>query len=113
MLHAVVQIVRDKCFAKCITVPGRSLSGGEQQCLQRCVDRYGDVRPSRLCRWQCQAALQLKHVAHERVCMLRWGRQRLLRVSLTGWRVQNIVFSAERHSVESQVTSSHQQRVCR
>lgn len=40
-----LQTVRDKCFDKCITNPGRSLSGSEQSCLQRCVDRYGEVRP--------------------------------------------------------------------
>ena len=39
-----VQVVRDKCFTKCVTAPGRSLSANEQLCLQRCVDRYGEVR---------------------------------------------------------------------
>ncbi|GAQ87592.1 TIM8 mitochondrial import inner membrane translocon protein [Klebsormidium nitens] len=32
--------VRDKCFAKCITKPGSSLSGSEASCVSRCVDRY-------------------------------------------------------------------------
>jgi hypothetical protein len=41
----LMQTVRDKCFTKCVTVPGRSLSAGEQTCLQRCVDRYGEVCP--------------------------------------------------------------------
>ena len=38
------QTVRDKCFEKCITKPGNSLSSSEQQCLARCCDRYTDVR---------------------------------------------------------------------
>eukprot|EP00892_Ulva_mutabilis_P008917 jgi/Ulvmu1/6398/UM003_0026.1 len=38
-----IQTVRDKCFDKCITNPGRSLSANDQTCLQRCVDRYGEV----------------------------------------------------------------------
>ena len=32
--------VRDKCFAKCVTKPGGSMSSGEAQCLSKCVDRY-------------------------------------------------------------------------
>ncbi|RZC91514.1 hypothetical protein C5167_027577 [Papaver somniferum] len=32
--------VRGKCFSKCITKPGTSLSGGESSCVSRCVDRY-------------------------------------------------------------------------
>ncbi|KAB5521839.1 hypothetical protein DKX38_026158 [Salix brachista] len=32
--------VRDKCFAKCITKPGSSLSGSESSCISRCVERY-------------------------------------------------------------------------
>uniref|UniRef100_M1AVU7 Mitochondrial import inner membrane translocase subunit n=2 Tax=Solanum TaxID=4107 RepID=M1AVU7_SOLTU len=34
------QTVRDKCFDKCITKPGSSLSGSEGSCISRCVDRY-------------------------------------------------------------------------
>ena len=52
---AALQTVRDKCFAKCITAPGRSLSSGEQTCLQRCVDRYGEVRLPRLRHRACSA----------------------------------------------------------
>ncbi|CAL5327959.1 unnamed protein product [Camellia sinensis] len=32
--------VRGKCFEKCITKPGSSLSGSESSCTSRCVDRY-------------------------------------------------------------------------
>ncbi|OMP02766.1 Tim10/DDP family zinc finger [Corchorus olitorius] len=32
--------VREKCFTKCITKPGSSLSGSESSCISRCVDRY-------------------------------------------------------------------------
>ncbi|KAF5956940.1 hypothetical protein HYC85_004165 [Camellia sinensis] len=34
------QTVRGKCFEKCITKPGSSLSGSESSCTSRCVDRY-------------------------------------------------------------------------
>ncbi|KAF5359642.1 hypothetical protein D9756_003180 [Leucocoprinus leucothites] len=33
----------EKCFAKCITKPGTSLSNAEQTCLSRCIDRYMDA----------------------------------------------------------------------
>nr|GME01840.1 mitochondrial import inner membrane translocase subunit Tim13-like [Ipomoea batatas] len=36
----MLQTVREKCFDKCITKPGSSLSGGESSCISRCVDRY-------------------------------------------------------------------------
>uniref|UniRef100_A0A0D9W8K1 Mitochondrial import inner membrane translocase subunit n=1 Tax=Leersia perrieri TaxID=77586 RepID=A0A0D9W8K1_9ORYZ len=32
--------VGNKCFAKCVTKPGTSLSGSESSCISRCVDRY-------------------------------------------------------------------------
>ncbi|KAF7150115.1 hypothetical protein RHSIM_Rhsim02G0254600 [Rhododendron simsii] len=34
------ETVRGKCFEKCITKPGSSLSGSESSCISRCVDRY-------------------------------------------------------------------------
>lgn len=34
------QTVTGKCFEKCITKPGSSLSGSESSCVSRCVDRY-------------------------------------------------------------------------
>ncbi|GBF90490.1 mitochondrial import inner membrane translocase subunit [Raphidocelis subcapitata] len=37
------QTVRDKCFKVCVTSPGGSLSGGEQKCLSRCMDRYQEA----------------------------------------------------------------------
>ena len=30
----------EKCYAKCITKPGSSLSSSEEICLARCMDRY-------------------------------------------------------------------------
>ncbi|KAF5382062.1 hypothetical protein D9615_004224 [Tricholomella constricta] len=30
----------ERCFAKCVTKPGGSLSSSEQTCLSRCLDRY-------------------------------------------------------------------------
>ena len=43
--HALcrAQTVRDKCFQKCITRPGSSMSNSEVQCLANCCDRYIDV----------------------------------------------------------------------
>lgn len=38
--HFFVQTVRGKCFEKCITKPGSSLSGSESSCISRCVERY-------------------------------------------------------------------------
>uniref|UniRef100_A0A0D3EYA1 Mitochondrial import inner membrane translocase subunit n=1 Tax=Oryza barthii TaxID=65489 RepID=A0A0D3EYA1_9ORYZ len=32
--------VGSKCFAKCVTKPGSSLSGSESSCISRCVDHY-------------------------------------------------------------------------
>jgi len=41
------QTVRDKCsscsFKACVSYPGSSLSGSEQKCLSRCMDRYQDA----------------------------------------------------------------------
>ncbi|CAK5089730.1 unnamed protein product [Meloidogyne enterolobii] len=39
-LQSLVSEVADKCTRKCITAPGTSLSSGEKQCLQRCMDRF-------------------------------------------------------------------------
>ncbi|XP_047975959.1 mitochondrial import inner membrane translocase subunit TIM13-like isoform X1 [Salvia hispanica] len=39
-LSRLVQTVRGKCFDKCITKPGSSLSGSESSCISRCIDRY-------------------------------------------------------------------------
>ncbi|KIS72272.1 protein translocase subunit TIM13 [Mycosarcoma maydis] len=30
----------EKCYSKCIPAPGASLSGKEQTCLTRCMERY-------------------------------------------------------------------------
>ncbi|VFQ98321.1 unnamed protein product [Cuscuta campestris] len=37
------ETVRDKCFEKCITKPGSSLSGSESSCVSRCVERYSEA----------------------------------------------------------------------
>jgi len=37
---SVLQTVGNKCFDKCVTKPGSSLSGSESSCISRCVDRY-------------------------------------------------------------------------
>ncbi|XVE64564.1 hypothetical protein DITRI_Ditri07aG0110500 [Diplodiscus trichospermus] len=38
--YLIAATVRGKCFDKCITKPGSSLSGSESSCISRCVDRY-------------------------------------------------------------------------
>lgn len=35
--------MREKCFEKCVTKPGTSLSSGEQNCIAKCTDRYVDA----------------------------------------------------------------------
>ncbi|KAK3154921.1 hypothetical protein QOZ80_2AG0141050 [Eleusine coracana subsp. coracana] len=35
-----LETVGNKCFEKCVTKPGSSLSGSESSCISRCVDRY-------------------------------------------------------------------------
>ncbi|KAG6755538.1 hypothetical protein POTOM_041369 [Populus tomentosa] len=40
MMKVNLQTVREKCFEKCITRPGSSLSGSESSCTSRCVERY-------------------------------------------------------------------------
>lgn len=30
----------DKCYAKCVPLPGSSLSSKEQTCAERCLERY-------------------------------------------------------------------------
>lgn len=32
--------MNEKCFARCVTKPGTSLSSSEEGCLSRCMDRY-------------------------------------------------------------------------
>lgn len=32
----------EKCFPKCVTSPGTSLSSSEQKCVAMCMDRYMD-----------------------------------------------------------------------
>ncbi|KAI4368011.1 hypothetical protein MLD38_016625 [Melastoma candidum] len=34
-----LETVRGKCFEKCITKPGSSLSGSESSCISRCLGR--------------------------------------------------------------------------
>lgn len=40
LIHTFVQTLRVKCFDKCITKPGSSLSGSESSCISRCMERY-------------------------------------------------------------------------
>lgn len=42
-LQELMQTVTDKCFLKCVTKPSGSLTGSEQSCLAKCVDRYVDT----------------------------------------------------------------------
>ncbi|KAF9115701.1 hypothetical protein BGZ80_005554 [Entomortierella chlamydospora] len=36
----LINKINEKCFAKCVPKPGPKLSGGEQDCLSKCMDRY-------------------------------------------------------------------------
>jgi len=42
LAHAqtLIEKINDKCYQKCITKPGDSLSAWEQGCLGNCMDRY-------------------------------------------------------------------------
>ncbi|KZT29925.1 hypothetical protein NEOLEDRAFT_1084823 [Neolentinus lepideus HHB14362 ss-1] len=42
-LQGLLTAINERCFSKCITKPGTSLSGSEQTCLSRCMDRYMDT----------------------------------------------------------------------
>mmetsp|Transcript_138162 Transcript_138162/g.195570 ORF Transcript_138162/g.195570 Transcript_138162/m.195570 type:complete len:82 (+) Transcript_138162:69-314(+) len=43
-LQEMLQKVGEKCFHKCVTRPGSSLSSSEQKCLAFCMDRYQDTQ---------------------------------------------------------------------
>ncbi|KAK4526364.1 hypothetical protein GAYE_SCF23G4278 [Galdieria yellowstonensis] len=43
VFQELVQTISEKCFLKCITKPGSSLTSGEQTCLAKCMDRYLDA----------------------------------------------------------------------
>jgi len=36
----LINTTNEKCYAKCVTKPSSSLSGSEETCLARCLDRY-------------------------------------------------------------------------
>ncbi|KAJ3237450.1 hypothetical protein HDU78_004072 [Chytriomyces hyalinus] len=36
----LLQRINTKCFAKCVTKPGTSLSGSEESCLAKCSTMY-------------------------------------------------------------------------
>mmetsp|Transcript_5786 Transcript_5786/g.24361 ORF Transcript_5786/g.24361 Transcript_5786/m.24361 type:complete len:83 (+) Transcript_5786:190-438(+) len=36
----LIQTLTRKCFQKCVTRPSGSLTGAEQNCIAKCVDRY-------------------------------------------------------------------------
>ncbi|KAG2145241.1 Tim10/DDP family zinc finger-domain-containing protein [Suillus clintonianus] len=36
----LINKTNEKCYDKCITKPGTSLSGSEETCLSRCLERY-------------------------------------------------------------------------
>ncbi|CAJ0577548.1 unnamed protein product, partial [Mesorhabditis spiculigera] len=41
--QSLITELSEKCTIKCITAPGTSLTGGDKQCLQRCMDRFMDT----------------------------------------------------------------------
>ncbi|KAI5121239.1 hypothetical protein M0805_007246 [Coniferiporia weirii] len=36
----LINKINEKCFYKCVTKPSTSLSGSEETCLSRCMERY-------------------------------------------------------------------------
>ncbi|KAJ9081971.1 protein translocase subunit [Entomophthora muscae] len=36
----LISKLNDKCYSKCIPVPGSELSLSEQTCVSKCIDRY-------------------------------------------------------------------------
>ncbi|XP_062580442.1 mitochondrial import inner membrane translocase subunit Tim13-like [Saccostrea cucullata] len=40
----LLQKMSEKCFKKCVTKPGTSLSSSENKCLAMCMDRYIDTQ---------------------------------------------------------------------
>ncbi|KAJ8589830.1 hypothetical protein M405DRAFT_737976 [Rhizopogon salebrosus TDB-379] len=36
----LINKTNEKCFAKCVMKPGAALSGSEETCLSRCLERY-------------------------------------------------------------------------
>lgn len=49
----------DKCYQKCITAPGVSLSSKEQTCVERCLERYFEA-------FNIVSATYVRRVAAER-----------------------------------------------
>lgn len=49
----------DKCYSKCISWPGSSLSSREQTCVERCLERYFEA-------FNIVSATYVKRVAAER-----------------------------------------------
>ena len=47
--------ITHKCFLKCVTKPGRSLSSTEDSCATNCCDRYFDAQVYLLTRLQEKA----------------------------------------------------------
>ena len=39
-VQQLVERLRNECFSRCISTPGRELSSKDQTCLSNCVDRY-------------------------------------------------------------------------
>lgn len=50
--------VTHKCFNKCITKPGKTLSYSEESCVTNCVDRYSDTQLFLVERIRQQAELE-------------------------------------------------------
>ncbi|KAI8611418.1 hypothetical protein BC830DRAFT_1068824 [Chytriomyces sp. MP71] len=51
----LVHRINTKCFAKCVTKPGTSLSGSEEACLAKCATMYIES-------WNLASSTYLKQV---------------------------------------------------
>lgn len=43
MSEAFREQVTSKCFASCVPSPGKALTGREEACLEKCLDRFVDA----------------------------------------------------------------------
>ena len=54
VFNELVSLITDKCFAKCVSTPGKSLSSGEQACVSQCTLRFLETNQVILQRLQQQ-----------------------------------------------------------
>ena len=109
LMQTFVSTLREKCFEKCVTRPGSSLSGSEQACLGRCCDRYIDVSWKKMsAKGICEQGMKREEDAGverrvERLCVFlsvwrqqKWW-QKLLRNLMVQAEATNFQYRRRRH----------------